>query len=93
VPSFSEARNSAKPSPTTTSCSSELEIYPLTWEKTLFSLVVFYPIWALVADAPRNLFAFYAAFLNGFFWETVVANARLPSPPNGSNNKRSKEVS
>lgn len=46
-------------------------IFPL-----LFSLVVFYPIWSLTADAPRNLFAFHAAFLNGFFWESVVSSAK-----------------
>lgn len=51
-------------------------VYPL-----LFALVVFYPVWAIGASAPRNLFSFYAAFLNGFFWETVVSNARLPTPP------------
>jgi hypothetical protein len=50
-------------------------VYPL-----LFALVVFYPVWAISASAPHNLFSFYAAFLNGFFWETVVANARLPTP-------------
>lgn len=49
-------------------------VYPL-----LFALVVFYPVWAIAASAPRNLFSFYAAFLNGFFWETVVASAKLPA--------------
>lgn len=47
----------------------------------LFALVVFYPVWAIGASAPHTLFSFYAAFLNGFFWETVVSNARLPTPP------------
>ena len=46
-------------------------IFPL-----LFSLVVFYPIWSLAADAPRNLFAFHAAFLNGYFWESIVSSAK-----------------
>lgn len=49
-------------------------IFPL-----LFSVVVFYPIWAIGSSAQQSYFAFYAAFLNGFFWETVVAAARLPA--------------
>ena len=44
----------------------------------LFSIVVYYPIWAIAATAPRNLFPVYAAFLNGYFWENVVSAARLP---------------
>lgn len=55
--------------------STEQLIFPL-----LFALVVFYPIWALGASAPKTLFSFYAAFLNGFFWETVVSSAKLPDP-------------
>lgn len=51
-------------------------VYPL-----LFALIVFYPVWAVAASAPQNLFSFYAAFLNGFFWETAVSNARLPAEP------------
>lgn len=50
-------------------------IFPL-----LFALIVFYPVWAIGASSPHSLFSFYAAFLNGFFWETVVAGARLPAP-------------
>lgn len=46
-------------------------VYPL-----LFSLVVFYPIWALAADGRGGLFPIHAAFLNGYFWESVVAAAR-----------------
>jgi hypothetical protein len=45
----------------------------------LFSLVVFYPIWSLAAGAPQNLFVFHAAFLNGYFWESVVSAARAPT--------------
>lgn len=51
-------------------------IFPL-----LYALVVFYPIWAIGASAPKSLFSFYAAFLNGYFWETVVSSAKLPTPP------------
>jgi hypothetical protein len=50
-------------------------VYPL-----LFSVVVFYPIWAIAASAPRNLFVFHAAFLNGYFWESIVANAKPIEP-------------
>ena len=49
-------------------------IYPL-----LFSLIVYYPIWALAADAPKGLFPIHAAFLNGYFWESIVSSARAPS--------------
>ncbi len=41
-----------------------------------FSLVVYYSIWSVAATAPRGLFSFYAAFLNGYFWRHVVAQAR-----------------
>ena len=44
----------------------------------LFSIVVFYPIWGIGASAPKEFFSFYAAFLNGYFWETVVSAARPP---------------
>jgi hypothetical protein len=50
-------------------------IFPL-----MFSLIVYYPVWAIAASAPRTMFAFYAAFLNGYFWENVVSSARLPVP-------------
>lgn len=43
----------------------------------LFSLIVFYPIWSMGASSPQNLFSFYAAFLNGFFWETVVSSTKV----------------
>ena len=46
-------------------------VYPL-----LFSLIVFYPIWGLAANAPVGLFPVHAAFLNGYFWESVVSTAR-----------------
>lgn len=49
-------------------------VFPL-----LFSLVVFYPIWTLAGDASRDLFSFYAAFLNGYFWESVVTAAKNPT--------------
>jgi hypothetical protein len=50
-------------------------IFPL-----LFALIVYYPIWALAASSPHNLFSFYAAFLNGYFWESVVSAAKAPTP-------------
>lgn len=48
-------------------------VFPL-----LFALIVYYPIWALAASSPHNLFSFYAAFLNGYFWESVVSAAKAP---------------
>jgi|GEM_PF-3681248 len=51
-------------------------IFPL-----LFSVIVFYPVWSLASSAPRNGFSIYAAFLNGFFWETVVSSVKSPTVP------------
>jgi hypothetical protein len=51
-------------------------LYPL-----LFAIVVFYPIWALAASAPKNFFVIHAAFLNGYFWESVVSSAKVPEKP------------
>jgi hypothetical protein len=55
----------------------------------LFSIMVFYPIWAVGTSASNNFFAIYAAFVNGFFWKTVVANTRIPAP--GTNDKQPKD--
>jgi hypothetical protein len=41
-----------------------------------FSLIVYYSIWSVAASAPRGLFSFYAAFLNGYFWRHVVSQAK-----------------
>jgi|GEM_PF-5318559 len=46
-------------------------VFPL-----FFALVVYYPVWASAESSPRNLFSFYAAFLNGYFWKTVVSAAK-----------------
>lgn len=48
-------------------------IFPL-----LFSVIVFYPIWAVAASAPRGFFVIHAAFLNGYFWESIVSTAKPP---------------
>jgi len=47
----------------------------------LFSLVVFYPVWALTANGSQTMFSYYAAFLNGYFWQAIVSAARLPTGP------------
>lgn len=53
-------------------------IYPL-----LFSPIVFYPIW-LVGDKPgAAVFSFYAAFLNGYFWQSVVSGVKHPPAASG----------
>ena len=44
----------------------------------LFSVIVFYPIWSVAGSAGDGYFAIYAAFLNGYFWETVVAGVQAP---------------
>lgn len=49
----------------------------------LFSIVVFYPTWTTAAGSVRGLYAFYVAFLNGFFWESLVTAAKPPQPPQG----------
>jgi hypothetical protein len=59
---------------------SEIEATDLLFP-LLFSIVVFYTIWATVGSASHSFFSFYAAFLNGFFWETAVAQAKPPKPP------------
>lgn len=53
-------------------------VFPL-----LFSILVFYPIWAMATSGTRSFFAIHAAFLNGFFWESIVSTAKSPSsaPP------------
>jgi hypothetical protein len=51
----------------------------------LFSIMVFYPIWAVGTSASNNFFAIYAAFVNGYFWKTVVANTKIPAPATNEN--------
>lgn len=48
-------------------------LYPL-----LFSPIVFYPIWLIGNEQGAQAFSFYAAFLNGYFWQSVVAAAKRP---------------
>lgn len=52
-------------------------VFPL-----LFSTIVFYPVWVIGTSAQVNLFSFHAAFLNGYFWESVVSSTHLPVPAN-----------
>ena len=46
-------------------------IFPL-----LFSIIVFYPIWAIGVSATHSFFSIHAAFLNGYFWESIVSSAQ-----------------
>ena len=46
-------------------------VYPL-----LFSPIVYYGIWAVASTSSAGMFSFYAAFLNGYFWESVVSSAQ-----------------
>ena len=62
-------------------------VYPL-----LFSFVVFYPIWAIAASAPKNFFVFHAAFLNGYFWESIVSSSRPPEIPLNSIGSQQEKV-
>lgn len=62
--------------------------YPL-----LFSPIVFYPVWALTTGGSQHLFAFYAAFLDGYFWESVVSSAKpvaVEAPAGRSGRRRRK---
>ena len=47
----------------------------------LFSIVIFSPIWSIATTSARGFFVFQAAFLNGFFWESLVTAASPPKPP------------
>jgi hypothetical protein len=50
-------------------------VYPV-----LFSPIVYYAIWAVASvSASAGLFSFYAAFLNGYFWQSVVTSAQKAS--------------
>jgi hypothetical protein len=42
----------------------------------LFSVMVFYPIWAVAANSPKGPFSLYSAFLNGYFWQTIVQDIK-----------------
>ena len=46
-------------------------IYPM-----LFAPIVFYPVWAVGGSQGASLFLFYSAFLNGYFWESVISAAK-----------------
>jgi hypothetical protein len=48
----------------------------------LFSVIVFYPIWASASHSSNIAFSIYASFMNGYFWESVVASARRPDGEN-----------
>lgn len=48
-------------------------LYPL-----VFSVIVFYPIWVQSGSTAPSFFAVHAAFLNGYFWESVVAAVQSP---------------
>ena len=46
----------------------------------LVSPMVFYPLWSLLAGAPRSVFAVVAAFQNGFFWQTIFEGLKPFTP-------------
>jgi hypothetical protein len=55
-------------------------IYPV-----LFSPIVYYAIWAVAsASSSAGVFSFYAAFLNGYFWQSVVTSAQKASAASGT---------
>lgn len=46
----------------------------------LFSVMVFYPVWITATNASDSMFAIYAAFVNGFYWRSIVANTQPVKP-------------
>lgn len=46
-------------------------VYPI-----LFSVIVFYPVWVMADKGANVSFAIYSAFLNGYFWRSIVADAK-----------------
>jgi hypothetical protein len=60
----------------------DMEVYLIF--PILFSVIVFYPIWSIATTNPRGFFVFYAAFLNGYFWENVVSSIKAPPGASGS---------
>lgn len=48
-------------------------LYPL-----VFSVIVFYPIWVQSGSTSPSFFAVHAAFLNGYFWESIVSAVQQP---------------
>jgi hypothetical protein len=62
--------------------------YPL-----LFSPIVFYPVWALTSGGAQHAFALYAAFLDGYFWESVVSSAKTVNidAPNSNTTPRTRK--
>jgi hypothetical protein len=47
----------------------------------LFAPIVYYPIWLVGSKQADTVFSYYAAFLNGYFWQSVVAAAKKPEAP------------
>ncbi|HKB68342.1 MAG TPA: hypothetical protein VKC61_20945 [Pyrinomonadaceae bacterium] len=46
----------------------------------LYSIVVYYSIWAFAASGPKSFYALYAAFMNGYFWQNIVSKAKPVTP-------------
>ena len=46
----------------------------------LLSFIVFYSLWLVAQNAPRDITAAYNAFINGYFWRTVTERAQPPDP-------------
>ena len=57
------------------------KLFQIGWEQLvfplLFSIIIFYPIWGIISSSNKSYFSFYCAFLNGYFWENIVAEADL----------------
>lgn len=58
-------------------------LFKVNWQELVFPMVfspiVFFPVWSITTEGQSGLFVFHAAFLNGYFWESIVASTRSPS--------------
>lgn len=56
------------------------QLFQVDWQQLVFPMlfcpIVFFPVWSIASEGGSDLFVFHAAFLNGYFWESIVASAQ-----------------
>ena len=50
------------------------------WKPIIISPIIYYAVYNATANQPRNLVGVFLAFQNGFFWQTIIDNAKPPTP-------------
>jgi ABC-type Na+ efflux pump permease subunit len=50
------------------------------WKPIIISPIIYYAVYNLTANQPKNLVGVFLAFQNGFFWQTIIDNAKPPTP-------------